>query len=206
MIDLYECKIKDFDTIYYATKESQGTSNTIKAIQYVLFQDQTIFQGRTPLANKYLYISSTNGACRKAMLLQQDDLAHILVKYCMQSFGLRNKPFTITEEDFYSMRIQVEHAEISPYEMIEMVSYATMEDVYLAYTILYTNNKVLNAVLLYMIQERYMQELKDILDQFNGMIDNKQMETEQRYKFYDAFTRLDESFAEIKRNNKDYIK
>ena len=109
-------------------------------------------------------------------------------------------------EDFYSMRIQVEHAEISPYEMIEMVSYATMEDVYLAYTILYTNNKVLNAVLLYMIQERYMQELKDILDQFNGMIDNKQMETEQRYKFYDAFTRLDESFAEIKRNNKDYIK
>ena len=44
MIDLYECKIKDFDTIYYATKESQGTSNTIKAIQYVLFQDQTIFQ------------------------------------------------------------------------------------------------------------------------------------------------------------------
>ena len=140
------------------------------------------------------------------MLLQQDDLAHILVKYCMQSFGLRNKPFTITEEDFYSMRIQVEHAEISPYEMIEMVSYATMEDVYLAYTILYTNNKVLNAVLLYMIQERYMQELKDILDQFNGMIDNKQMETEQRYKFYDAFTRLDESFAEIKRNNKDYIK
>ncbi len=206
MIDLYECKIKDFDTIYYATKESQGTSNTIKAIQYVLFQDQTIFQGRTPLANKYLYISSTNGARRKAMLLQQDDLAHILVKYCMQSFGLRNKPFTITEEDFYSMRIQVEHAEISPYEMIEMVSYATMEDVYLAYTILYTNNKVLNAVLLYMIQERYMQELKDILDQFNGMIDNKQMETEQRYKFYDAFTRLDESFAEIKRNNKDYIK
>lgn len=206
MIDLYECKIKDFDTIYYATKESQGTSNTIKAIQYVLFQDQTIFQGRTPLANKYLYISSTNGARRKAMLLQQDDLAHILVKYCMQSFGLRNKPFTITEDDFYSMRIQVEHAEISPYEMIEMVSYATMEDVYLAYTILYTNNKVLNAVLLYMIQERYMQELKDILDQFNGMIDNKQMETEQRYKFYDAFTRLDESFAEIKRNNKDYIK
>ena len=108
MIDLYECKIKDFDTIYYATKESQGTSNTIKAIQYVLFQDQTIFQGRTPLANKYLYISSTNGARRKAMLLQQDDLAHILVKYCMQSFGLRNKPFTITEDlyDFYNFYLR----------------------------------------------------------------------------------------------------
>ena len=35
-MDLKQCKIKDFDDIFYATKESQGYENAEDAIKYVL--------------------------------------------------------------------------------------------------------------------------------------------------------------------------
>lgn len=206
MKDLRECRVKDLDDIYYATKESQGINNAMFAIKYVLFDDKSVFKGRKPEDNKYLYISNGKNARKKAMLLQQDDLAHILIKYCMASFGLRKKDFTLTDDELLLNQKRVERLEISPYEMIEQVAYAAMGDVYNAYSYLYANHTLLVEVVDYMLNERYTSELKDAIDSFSGIIDNNDIKTEVRYSFYDAYQNLDDNFAEIKRNDPDYIK
>lgn len=206
MKDLRECRVKDLDDIYYATKESQGINNAMHAIKYVLFNDKSVFKGRKPEDNKYLYISNTNNARKKAMLLQDDDLAHILIKYCMASFGLRKKDFTITEEELLLNQKRVERLEISPYEMIEQVAFVAMGDIYNAYSFLYANHELLVEVVDYMLNERYTTELRDVIDNFSGIIDNNDIKTEIRYSFYDAFQNLDDNFAELKRNDPEYIK
>lgn len=206
MNNLSKCKIQDFDDIYYATKESQGYLNAVLAIKYVLFEDETALENNTDDGNKYLFISSSNNARKKAMLLQQDDLAHIIVKYCMASFGLRGKDFIITEDEFLMYRNRINRLEITAYEAIEAVAYAAVGDVMVAYSFLYSNKKILSDIVEYMIEERYITELKDSLDNFSGIIDNNDLNTETRYNFYEAWSNIDDAFAEIKRNNKDYIK
>lgn len=206
MRDLSECKIKDFDDIFYATKDSQGYKNAVLAIKYVLFDDDSVFNGKTPESNKYLYISSKNNARKKALVLQQDDLAHILIKYCMASFGLRGKDFNITNEEFLVDQKRIDRLEISAYEMIEAVSFAAIGDLYTAYSFLYSNKKLLCSLVEYMIEERYVSEFKELIDNFSGIIDNKDISTDIRYAFYDAYNSLDENFSEIKRNNPEYIK
>lgn len=206
MRDLKSCRIHDLDDIFYATKESQGTNNALLAIKYVLFDDETVFTDNNPDDNKYLYISSSNNARKKAMILQRDDLAHILIKYCMQSFGLRGKDFSVTNEEFVTNQKRIDKLELSAYEMIEQVAYAAMGDIYTAYEFLYANHDLLIDVVDYMLNERYISELKDTLDNFSGIIDNNEISTETRYAFYDAYNTLDENFSELKRNNPDYIK
>ncbi len=206
-MELNVCKIKDFDDIYYATRESQGFENAEDAIKYVLFDDNSMFNNDSSYTeNKYLYISSNNGARKKAMMMQRDDLAHILVKYCMQSFGLRGKDFTVTEDEILLNQKRIDRLEISPYEMIEEVAYLAMSNVYLAYEYLFSNKKILSSVVSYMIQERYISDIKDILDNFTGIVNNNDISTETRYAFYDAYVNIDHSFEEIKRNNPEYIK
>lgn len=206
MKDLTECRIKDIDDIFYATKASQGYNNTLLAIKYVLFDDESVFEDGVPEGNKYLYISSSYNARKKAMLLQKDDLAHIMVKYCMQSYGLRGKDFTFSDDDFILDKKRIDRLDITPYEMIERVAYAAISDVYEAYIFLFTNKKLLSEVVEYMIEERYISELKDSLDNFNGIIDNNDIEANNRYRFYDAYQNIDENFAELKRNDANYIK
>ncbi len=206
MRDLTKCYTSELDDIFYATKESQGYNNAILAIKYVLFDDTTIFKNNKPDENKYLYISSTNNARKKAMILQKDDLAHILIKYCMASFGLRGKDFNINDEEFLINQKRIDRLELTAYEMIEQVAYASMGEIYNAYSFLYANHKLLIEVVDYMLNERYISELKESLDHFSGIIDNSEISTETRYAFYDAYCNLDENFAEIKRNNNDYIK
>lgn len=207
MVDLSVCRTKDLDDIFYATKESQGYNNAILAIKYVLFDDDTVFEeGTKSEGNKYSYISNINNARKKAMILQKDDLAHILIKYCMASFGLRRKDFTVTDEEFLVNQKRLNRLELSAYEMIEQVAYAAMGEVYNAYDFLFTNRKLLLEVVEYMLEERYITDLKESLDNFNGIIDNNDISSEVRYAFYDAYNNLDDNFAEIKRNNKDYIK
>ena len=58
----------------------------------------------------------------------------------------------------------------------------------------------------YMLNERYIRDMKKILDNFSGIIDNNDMKTEIRYAFYDAYQNIDDNFAELKRNDPDYIK
>lgn len=206
MRDLNLCRTQDIDDIYYATKNSQGHNNAILAIKYVLFNDETIFEGRKPEENKFVYISSTNNARKKAMILQHDDLVHILTKYCMSSFGLRAKDFNITEEELLINLKRIERLEISAYEMIELVAYAAIGNIYNAENLLFTNQKILIDVVDYMLNERYVSNFKDSLDNFSGIIDNKEINTETRYAFYNAYQNLDDLFEEKKRNNPDYIK
>ena len=206
-MDLAKCKIQDFDDIVIATRESQGYENCEDAIKYVLFDDDSVFPADAKInSNKYLYISSNNGARKKAMMMQKDDLAHIMVKYCMQSFGLRGKDFTINDEELLLNQKRIDRLEISPYEMIEQVAYLAINNVYLAYEYLFANKKILSSVVSYMMQERYISDIKDILDNFSGIVNNNDISTETRYSFYDAYMNLDNSFAEIKRNNPEYIK
>ena len=206
MRDLKLCRTQDLDDIFYATKDSQGTNNAILAIKYVLFDDESVFKDKKPVPNKFQYISSTNNARKKAMILQKDDLAHIMIKYCMASFGLRNSDFTITDEEFLIDRKRIDRLEITPYEMIEKVAYAATGDVELAYNFLFSNKTILSDVVEYMIEERYLSELKDSLDNYSGIIDNNDIKTEVRFTFYEAYNNLDDIFADIKRNNPEYIK
>lgn len=205
MRDIRTCRTQDLDDIFYATKDSQGTNNAILAIKYVLFDDDRVFQNKKPIPNKYQYISSTNNARKKAMLLQKDDLAHILIKYCMTSFALRNSDFTITDDEFIIERKRIDRLELTPYEMIERVAYAATGELEVAYEFLFANKTLLCDVVEYMLEERYLSELKDTLDNFNGIIDNNDIKTETRFAFYEAFNNLDENFYEIKRNNPEYI-
>ena len=204
-MNLEECKLKDFDDIFYATRDSQGYENAVLAIKYVLFDMKDVLEDNTP-DNKYLFISNTNDARKKAMLLQQDDLAQILIKYCMASFGLRGVDFNITDDEFTTDRKRIDRLDVSAYEMIEKVAYAAMGDIYTAYVFLFSNKKLLASVIDYMIEERYVSLLKEALDSFSGIIDNNDIESERRFSFYDAYMNIDKNFAELKRNNKDYIR
>ena len=205
-MELIENHVQDIDDIFYATKESQGYINAISSIKYVLFNDDSVFKDRVPDSNKYIYISKKNNARKKAMLLQDDDLAQILVKYCLQSFGLKNKAFTITEEDFLIDRKRVERLDLGTSEMVEAVAYAALGDVYVAYDFLYSNHKLLLKVVDSFIEERYINEKKEELDNFDGIILTKNMDKETKFLYYKAYIHLDEAFAEIKRNNADYVK
>ncbi|MGN1371500.1 MAG: hypothetical protein ACI4XM_04430 [Candidatus Coprovivens sp.] len=206
MIDLKTCKTKDLDDIFYATKESQGTENAISAIKYVLFDDDSVLEGKKPEDNKYLYISSTNNARKKAMLMQQDDITHILIKYCMSTFGLRGKDFIVNEEELLLNLQRIERLELSAYEMIEQIAYAAIGNIYNAIDLLYGNQNIFNEIVDYMLSERYISEYKDSLDNFSGIIDNNNIDSEKRFAFYDAYCNIDKTFEEIKRNNPDYIK
>ncbi len=207
MKDLKTCPVKILDDIYYATKDSQGTQNAISACKYVLFDDESVFdENDKPDENKYIYISNTNNARKKAMLLQTADLAHILVKYCMASFGLRGKAFTVTDDEILLNQKRIERLDITAYEMIEQVAYLAVGEVYNAYNYLFSNKKLLIDVVDYMLNERYVADLKEMLDNFSGIIDNNDILTENRYAFYDAYQNIDTNFEEIKRNDKDYIK
>ena len=197
---------KDIDDIFYATKESQGYINAISAIKYVLFNDDSMFRGRTPDSNKYIYISKNKNARKKAMLLQDDDLAQILIKYCLQSFGLRSQKFLITDEDFVIDRKRIDHLDISAHEMIEKVAFAALGDLYVAYDFLYSNNKMLLKLVGSFIEERYLNDKAELLDSFDGIITAKDMDKDTKFLYYKTYIHLDEAFAEIKRNNVDYVK
>ena len=205
MNSLKLCRIADFDDIFYATKESQGYDNAVSAIKYVLFDDDSMFKDHTPASNKYIYISNSNNARKKAMLMQQADLGHIMIKYCMASFGLRNKDFTITEDEFLIDRKRIERLDLSAYEMIEAVAYAATGDVDLAYNFLFHNKKLLLEVVQNMIEDRYISDLKETIDNFSGIINCDEMDTDLKYTFYDTYNHLDNTFEEIKRNDINYV-
>ena len=205
MNSLKLCRIEDFDDIFYATKESQGYENALSAIKYVLFDDDSMFKNRTPDSNKYIYISNMNNARRKAMLMQKADLGQIMIKYCMASFGLREKDFTITEDEFLVDRKRIDRLELSAYEMIEAVAYAAIGDVELAYNFLFHNKKLLSEVVQNMIEDRYISNLKETLDDFSGIINCDEMDNDLKYSFYDTYIHLDNTFEEIKRNDINYV-
>ena len=139
------------------------------------------------------------------MLMQQADLGHIMIKDCMASFGLRNKDFTITEDEFLIDRKRIERLDLSAYEMIEAVAYEATGDVDLAYNFLFHNKKLLLEVVQNMIEDRYISDLKETIDNFSGIINCDEMDTDLKYTFYDTYIHLDNTFEEIKRNDINYV-
>lgn len=199
-------RINDLDDIFFATKESQGHENALAAIKYVLFDDKSVFENTNPEENKYLYISKENNARKKAMLLQSDDLIHIITKLCMASFGLRGRDWNITEESFITDLKRTERVDIGTYEAIELIAYAATTNIDNVYVIFDSNKEIYWNVIDYVLNERYTSNFLEQLDNFSGIIDNNDMKSDERFKFYDAYNNLDEVFNEIKRNNPDYIK
>lgn len=199
-------RINDLDDIFFATKESQGHENALGAIKYVLFGDTSILEKTPKEEDKYRYISKENNARKKAMLLQSDDLIHIITKLSMASFGLRGKDFNITEESFITDLKRIERLDIGTYEAIELIAYAAMTNINNVYTIFDSNKDIYYGVIDYILNERYTSNFLEQLDNFSGIIDNNNMKSDERFKFYDAYNNLDEVFEEIKRNNPDYIK
>ncbi len=199
-------RINDLDDIFYATKESQGHDNALGAIKYVLFDDKSVFENNNPEENKYLYISKDNNARKKAMLLQSDDLIHILVKLAMSSFGLRGKDFNITEDSFITDLKRIKRLELGAYEAIELIAYAAITNIDNVYIIFDSNKEIYYNVIDYLLNERYTSNFAEQLDNFSGIIDNNDINPDERFKYYDAYNNLDDTFTEIKRNNPDYIK
>ena len=113
---------------------------------------------------------------------------------------------SITSEDFNNYQSNIKELNVTAYEMIEIVSYACIGNVYLAYELLFENIHILSDVVEYMIQERFISNLKEALDSFNGVIENNDIIKEERFNFYECYVTIDKSFAEIKRNNVEYIK
>jgi hypothetical protein len=124
----------------------------------------------------------------------------------MASFGLRGKKFNITDDEFVRIQEKIDDLEISAYDMIEFVAYTSIHDPLVAYKVLFQNTKILGELVTYMIKERYEEDLKESLDNFNGVIDNEELNPSLRFSYYEAYTNIDKSFAEIKRNDKYYIK
>lgn len=199
-------KINELDEIFYSTKESQGHDNALAAIKYVLFDDKSEFEGMELEKDKYLYISKINDARKKAMLLQSDDLIHIIVKLAMSSFGLRKKEFNITEDTFIMDLKRIKRLDISPYDAVELIAYAATNNINDVYSIFDSNKEIYFNTVDYLLNERYTSNKKEQLDNFSGIIDNNDINPDERFKFYDSYNNLDDTFNEIKRNNPDYIK
>ena len=202
-MNLKECKIKDFDDIFEGTRLSLGYDDAVNSILYVLFDINT---GMKSMEDKYRAITRDNNARKKAMLMQKEDLGHILIKFCMASFGLRGKWFSINDDDLYKFTKDIDKVKMSDYELIEYIAFASMYDTFNAYDLLFRNTVNLEKVVKYMLSERYGSFLKNELDSFTGVINDDKIDRDLRYEFYDAYFRLDDDFEEIKRNSTDYIR
>ncbi len=203
-MNLKECRINDFDDIFETTRLTEGYDKAVVTVLYVLFDIQE--ENIKSISNKYLFISRDRNARKKAMLLQKEDLGHILIKYCMSSFGLRDTWFNIDDNDMFEFTVGILKNDMSAYELIEYFAYAAMCDVNNAYSLLYENKDVLSKIVKSMMEERYALMLKDRIDLFTGVINNDKIERDLRYKFYDSYNKLDDDFEEIKRNSTDYIR
>ena len=195
------------DAAFLGTMESQGFKNAKSAVKLCLFNDMSVLDNKDIDYSKWLLISSQYDGRRKAKKLQVDDLAHILIKYAMASFGLKRKNFTVTEAMYLEHRqIPLKSADLSREEAVELVAFAAYNDVYSAYVFIFSNSYVCNLVVDSLISERYMDMLIDDLDKFNGKIDNDDLSTEFRYMYYQKYNKLDSEFAELKLENDNYIK
>ena len=56
-----------------------------------------------------------------------------------------------------------------------------------------------------MIEDRYISDLKETIDNFSGIINCDEMDTDLKYTFYDTYIHLDNTFEEIKRNDINYV-
>lgn len=207
MKELSNSKIEYLDAAFLGTMESQGFKNAKSAIKLCLFNDMSVLGSKSIDYSKWLLISSKYDGRKKIKLLQADDLAHILIKYAMASFGLNGKKFTTTESIYMDHRQNpFKSANLTKEEAIDLVSYAAFHDIYSAYVFLFSNSNVCNILVDSFINDRYMNMLIDLYDNYDGKINSDEVSVEFKYMFYKKYNELDGLFESLKEDNENYVK
>lgn len=194
------------DDIFWGTKDSQGIRNATSAIKFVLFDDESQIPDGFTVGDKYEFISSRRDGRAKAKMLQSIDLVQILCKYAMQSFGIKNKNFDIDYDEYIKIRNKkVIKSDFSDDYITELVAYALMDSVYGGYIFVSSNKFVRNSLINALINERYIEEKWQTLDEFNGILRNPSIDEITKKNYLDSYQRMDDDFLNIKRRDNDYL-
>ena len=204
--EMKRCKMDWLDDIFWGTKDSQGIRNATSAIKFVLFDDESQIPDGFTVGDKYEFISSRRDGRAKAKMLQSIDLVQILCKYAMQSFGIKNKNFDIDYDEYIKIRNKkVIKSDFSDDYITELVAYALMDSVYGGYIFVSSNKFVRNSLINALINERYIEEKWQTLDEFNGILKNPSIDEITKKNYLDSYQRMDDDFLNIKRRDNDYL-
>ena len=204
--EMKRCKMDWLDDIFWGTKDSQGLRNATSAIKFVLFDDESQIPDGFTVGDKYEFISSRRDGRAKAKMLQSIDLVQILCKYAMQSFGIKNKNFDIDYDEYIKIRNKkVIKSDFNDDYITELVAYALMDSVYGGYIFVSSNKFVRNSLINALINERYIEEKWQVLDEFNGILRNPIMDEITKKNYLDSYQRMDDDFLNIKRRDNDYL-
>lgn len=204
--EMKRCKMDWLDDIFCGTKDSQGLRNATSAIKFVLFDDESQIPDGFTVGDKYEFISSRRDGRAKAKMLQSIDLVQILCKYAMQSFGIKNKNFDIDYDEYIKIRNKkVIKSDFNDDYITELVAYALMDSVYGGYIFVSSNKFVRNSLINALINERYIEEKWQVLDEFNGILRNPSIDEITKKNYLDSYQRMDDDFLNIKRRDNDYL-
>ena len=204
--EMKRCKMDWLDDIFWGTKDSQGLRNATSAIKFVLFDDESQIPDGFTVGDKYEFISSRRDGRAKAKMLQSIDLVQILCKYAMQSFGIKNKNFDIDYDEYIKIRNKkVIKSDFNDDYITELVAYALMDSVYVWYIFVSSNKFVRNSLINALINERYIEEKWQVLDEFNGILRNPSIDEITKKNYLDSYQRMDDDFLNIKRRDNDYL-
>ena len=204
--EMKRCKMDWLDDIFWGTKDSQGLRNATSAIKFVLFDDESQIPDGFTVGDKYEFISSRRDGRAKAKMLQSIDLVQILCKYAMQSFGIKNKNFDIDYDEYIKIRNKkVIKSDFNDDYITELVAYALMDSVYGGYIFVSSNKYVRNSLINALINERYIEEKWQVLDEFNGILRNPSIDEITKKNYLDIYQRMDDDFLNIKRRDNDYL-
>lgn len=204
--EMKRCKMDWLDDIFWGTKDSQGLRNATSAIKFVLFDDESQIPDGFTVGDKYEFISSRRDGRAKAKMLQSIDLVQMLCKYAMQSFGIKNKNFDIDYDEYIKIRNKkVIKSDFNDDYITELVAYALMDSVYGGYIFVSSNKFVRNSLINALINERYIEEKWQTLDEFNGILRNPSIDEITKKNYLDSYQRMDDDFLNIKRRDNDYL-
>lgn len=204
--EMKRCKMDWLDDIFWGTKDSQGLRNATSAIKFVLFDDESQIPDGFTVGDKYEFISSRRDGRAKAKMLQSIDLVQILCKYAMQSFGIKNKNFDIDYDEYVKIRNKkVIKSDFNDDYITELVAYALMDSVYGGYIFVSSNKYIRNSLINALINERYIEEKWQTLDEFNGILRNPSIDEITKKNYLDSCQRMDDDFLNIKRRDNDYL-
>ena len=204
--EMKRCKMDWLDDIFWGTKDSQGLRNATSAIKFVLFDDESQIPDGFTVGDKYEFISSRRDGRAKAKMLQSIDLVQILCKYAMQSFGIKNKNFDIDYDEYIKIRNKkVIKSDFNDDYITELAAYALMDSVYGGYIFVSSNKYVRNSLINALINERYIEEKWQVLDEFNGILRNPSIDEITKKNYLDSYQRMDDDFLNIKRRDNDYL-
>lgn len=204
--EMKRCKMDWLDDIFWGTKDSQGLRNATSAIKFVLFDDESQIPDGFTVGDKYEFISSRRDGRAKAKMLQSIDLVQILCKYAMQSFDIKNKNFDIDYDEYIKIRNKkVIKSDFNDDYITELVAYALMDSVYGGYIFVSSNKYIRNSLINALINERYIEEKWQTLDEFNGILRNPSIDEITKKNYLDSYQRMDDDFLNIKRRDNDYL-